>query len=395
MSRHRLYRNYNFHNDLDEYDGEADGDDGGGDSLSDGDQILMREGTEAVLAAMGPSAGKLTVEQIQEALWYYYFDVDKSLVYLMDKFINPKSKPKSKFSCYRVSVLLFLFLALAAWPRFPRLYPISIQLYCTSPWIRGSPHMEVKPTGTRADGKYARRTQPVDSCQGADRDDRQGAVTRVSFASFFSDMPWLNIPKDREAVFIAPRGYRGGLLGGSGPPPKISKLQALAAARKKKVEDRKSGEEKSQDASESLGRLSLKEALDGEQPESVAKRRRLGREPEPGPAATPDDCQDPPPTQVDSEDLTSSMGLDGQADMGPPEPQTEVLEAPLAHPSAFAQTLLGSSLDSQGRAQLESFSYPYLALSPSCVQDAFSGPSPDDRVLAAQAKGSLSGKDRH
>jgi len=376
-----MYRNYDYENDLDEYDGNAaEGNEENG-GLNPEDEVLMREGTTEVQNALGPAAGKVTVEQIQEALWHYYFDVDKSVVYLMDKFIAPKTKPKkqpegkpSRFRCASLVPFCPYLVAL----------PCRSSSSCVWPCIEETPLR--MSTVAPSDGPHAGQAHPVDLCQGAVPDDRQRAATRASFANFFSDMPWLNIPKERQTVFIPPPPYRGGLLGGSGAPPKVSKLQALAAARKKKAEDRKSGEEKAQETGESLGKLSLKESRAIAQTESAAKRRRLGKTPESTQAASPKGFQDGPSATPELEQLDPSMSVDGPAEV------PEVPEAPLARPSAFAQTILGSSFDSPGRAQLELFQYPYLALSPSCVQDAFAGPSPDDKVLAAQAKGSLSGK---
>src|SRR5277367_4143535 len=54
-------------------------------------------------------------------------------------------------------------------------------------------------------------------------------------------MRWLQIPSERQTIFVEPPCPRGGLLGGSPDAvPKMSKLQALAAARKKKAQEQKS-----------------------------------------------------------------------------------------------------------------------------------------------------------
>ncbi len=52
----------------------------------------MAAGTAEILAALGNEASKVTTKQIQEALCHYYYDVDKSIMYLMNKFIAPPSK---------------------------------------------------------------------------------------------------------------------------------------------------------------------------------------------------------------------------------------------------------------------------------------------------------------
>ena len=244
-----------------------------------------------------------------------------------------------------------------------------------------------------SNGPYVGQAQPVDLCQGALPLCQQPVVVRVSYGNFFSDMPWLNIPRDRETTFIPPRRLPGGLLGGSGAPPKMSKLQALAAARKKKAEDRKSGDDKTKETGETLEKLSLQENRQpAPQTESAAKRRRLDGVPGLIQKQTTAQCSPDSLAPSDSEQPESSMNVDGPANIDLHEPPTESRPVPLARPSAFAQALLGNASGNSSRAQLESFQYPYLALSPSCVQDAFSDPSPDDKVLAAQAKGSLTGK---
>lgn len=56
-----------------------------------------------------------------------------------------------------------------------------------------------------------------------------------SARDFFFDCPWLAIPEHRQAeIIIQPIYPRGGLLGGSSRPAKMSKLAALAAKRRQK-----------------------------------------------------------------------------------------------------------------------------------------------------------------
>ena len=59
----------------------------------------------------------------------------------------------------------------------------------------------------------------------------------MAAADWFKDVPWFNIPPEREGVILAEPVYPPlRLLGGSAKP---SKLAALAAARKKKETDLK------------------------------------------------------------------------------------------------------------------------------------------------------------
>lgn len=56
----------------------------------------MAAGTAEIRAALGEQASRITTQQIQEALWHYYYDVDKSITYLMNKFITPPPKVTKK-----------------------------------------------------------------------------------------------------------------------------------------------------------------------------------------------------------------------------------------------------------------------------------------------------------
>ncbi|KAI0887909.1 P-loop containing nucleoside triphosphate hydrolase protein [Annulohypoxylon maeteangense] len=94
MSRHQAYRNYDYENDLDEYEGDGYSD--GEEELSPEDRAQMEVGTAEVRAALGTESSKVTTQQIQEALWHYYYDIDKSVVYLTTKFIAPSNKNKKK-----------------------------------------------------------------------------------------------------------------------------------------------------------------------------------------------------------------------------------------------------------------------------------------------------------
>ncbi|KAI5866182.1 P-loop containing nucleoside triphosphate hydrolase protein [Durotheca rogersii] len=94
MSRHQAYRNYDYENDINEYDGDGDGYSDEGEELSPEDRAQMDAGTDEIRASLGSESSKVTTQQIQEALWHYYYDVDKSIAYLISKFIAPPSKKK-------------------------------------------------------------------------------------------------------------------------------------------------------------------------------------------------------------------------------------------------------------------------------------------------------------
>ncbi|PTB64630.1 hypothetical protein BBK36DRAFT_1122831 [Trichoderma citrinoviride] len=229
------------------------------DELSPEDKIAMKNGTTEVRKALGEEASKVTDAQIQEALWHYYYDVDKSVAYLTRTFIAPPPKP--------------------------------------------APKPAQKPAPKKAPEEKPRIP-----------------------ANFFDDMPWLNIPRGRETVFIETPRPRGGLLGGTGSAPKMSKLQALAAMRKRKNEEKKA-QERPDSLEGEVTKLALSDDTDKENP--VVSRSHA--------------------------------------------------------PSAFAQALFESDSEADQRQRRDVFAMPYTQSS-LFVASVFSEPSPDDIVLAARAK---------
>ncbi|KAK4134952.1 hypothetical protein BT67DRAFT_420483 [Trichocladium antarcticum] len=300
MSRHQYIRNLDYRDAIDEFEGYAEEE----DELSPEDRALMTAGTIDVQAALGVEVSKVTVAQIEEALWHYYFDVDKSVTYLTTKFINPPPK-------------------------------------------------ETKPAAKQPHGN------PFQS--------------RTSLAHVFRDMPWGNVPKHRETTFIPPPMARLGLLGGSGAAPKISKLQALAAARKKKAEEKGATQDKMESARTKMNELSVGDTPAArEVPLAGAFSKRLKTSESTAQGRVP---------LVLSEPTRSEPSQSSSALVREPEIMPSVDKAPQ---SMFAQTLFGSHADVFHRVPQESYSL-YADLPPS-VLDAFTKPSPDDVVLAAQAK---------
>lgn len=181
-------------------------------------------------------------------------------------------------------------------------------------------------------------------------------------------MPWLNVPEERRTVFIKPPYVRGGgLLGGSSEPPKMSKLQALAAARKKKREEKKS-----------------EAPVEGK---STTPEKEAG----PAPSAPPA----PPAPSAPSCGVRPEMAVSAAeaGSVGPPalDGTTDSHHAPVvekAQPSTFAQALFKSASETpQPHQQL--YAPPWLAFTTDeALVEAFSKPSPDDVVQAAQSQGS-------
>lgn len=198
-------------------------------------------------------------------------------------------------------------------------------------------------------------------------------------------MRWLQIPGERRTIFVEPSYPHGGLLGGSPDAvPKMSKLQALAAARKKKAQEQKSiasmgvvekpmGELAISNTSENSDRGSSSDAASCAArtgPRSYPMRKRKNSSP-----------HRMTPQPVDPIQQTSPQPIEYKI----PAPSIEQ-----AKPSAFASIMFGNSeptlIHSLPKAL---FSLPYSANPSAHSTDAFAGPSPDDVVLAAQSKGSV------
>lgn len=388
MSRHRAYQNYDYDNDLDEYEG----DEYGLDTLNPQDQEAMNQATVALYNVLGAEASKISKDQAHEALWYYYFDVDKAAAYLVSKFVAPKpvkAKGKAPEGERHIFSSVCGCLALHC--------PCSIST-ATTPANKFRAE-EAGVPGRFATGQSLSRSRHYGASWPQAGPERTGVTTAVPraplFDASFHDMPWLNIPKDRQAVFIPPQLPRGGLLGGAGPGQKMSKLQALAAARKKAAESKKAGAGDAQVPQQQMEDLSLGGAdmvKENFNP-TLGAMARLRINPNtantttaiatPPALPTPGGLPDPPPQD-------SGFGLGNEP---PPDSDLDMPLPVIAQPSAFARTLLGPPANPRTVTQQQSFALPYMAFMPTMV-DAFSQPSPDDTVLAAQAQGSLMGKGR-
>lgn len=235
------------------------------------------------------------------------------------------------------------------------------------------------------------------------------ATAHFSAADFFRDCPWLNIPSHRISdILIEPLYPRLGLLGGAPENGgKLSKLAALAAARKKKEGEKAPSQpetstpptpEFEQPKTSSIDHPGTARSLR----DRLAASGRSTPKPSEGPAplrrlATPNSSSHVTPKRPESETKKPSasevsesmqrMVLEAK-EPEPPQPMPNLR----ASPSAFARVLIGAA--------------PTKAPEPSHLQfntsdllriyghnDAepfdFAAPSPDDVVLNAQntAKG--------
>jgi len=182
----------------------------------------------------------------------------------------------------------------------------------------------------------------------------------------------------------------------------MSKLQMLAAARKQKAE--KAAQEPAQEPAQEgvehtrakMKELSVAEPPKGKENVPLAggfgKRLKTSESTAQGRMPLPPDDLRPELSRHFPEDGLSRQEMPALAES--PALKTEEVEgtAPeMAEPSAFAQCLFGSSSPKPKR-QVPLFTWPVYAEHQDEIKAAFSKPSPDDVVLAAQAKGSIVGK---
>ncbi|KAJ5796147.1 Translation elongation/initiation factor/Ribosomal beta-barrel [Penicillium psychrosexuale] len=336
MSRHRI-KDIDYDDD-DFYDEDAPAD--------PEEQEFLQQCTAAVLQQLGAGQPSVTATkgEVQDALWHYYNDIEKSVNYLRGK----REKEATKLQKSKIQ---------------------SVPAYPAPP-----------------------------------------STAHFSAADFFRDCPWLNVPSHRKSdILIEPLFPRLGLLGGAPENGgKLSKLAALAAARKKKEAEK----------TPSLPETSTSSTPKPEQPKtssldhsgtSRSLRDRLaasGRstpKPSEGPGslrhvATPSSSHSIP-KQPDSENRRPSVFKASEST------QREVLEAkeePVsqqtlptirASPSTFASTIVGAATGPTAAepSHLHSNSSDLLRIYGQDHAEPFdfAAPSPDDVVLNAQntAKG--------
>ncbi len=81
MSRHKLVKALDLDEELDDYDG-ADYDAHGDEELAPEDKEHLRRGRVEVRSTLGPDF-PATDQEIEDSLYYYYYDVQKTVHYLL------------------------------------------------------------------------------------------------------------------------------------------------------------------------------------------------------------------------------------------------------------------------------------------------------------------------
>ncbi|KAI4110934.1 MAG: hypothetical protein LQ339_000936 [Xanthoria mediterranea] len=324
----------NLDDELDDFDG-VDFDDGYDESEA---SARLENGVREVQTILGPSVN-VSEKSIEDSLWHYYYDVDKTVNYLLRKL--PRSCD--------IAQLTALEQQAPAVPVIP---------------------LEDNQTSSRAQAKR-----------------------------FFADATWRHVPPERQGeILIEPLYPRGGLRGGSpgAGEAKISKLAALAAARKKKENEK----HPSAESHESNASVAMLEKLDTRTPSAEASDLKGPANSGPDTRSVASQSQPtghglryPSKRRDLSPAGSSGKGTPKEAPPHASESEDPAKEAtprsnPTAAPSVFAKTMFGDAQE-----PMPSFMPPIQSLALSfprisgakAKSDPFAGPSPDDVVAKAQS----------
>ncbi|KEF54481.1 elongation factor 1-alpha [Exophiala aquamarina CBS 119918] len=343
--------------DYDDYDdyNEQEDPDTAGDELSAEDKEHMRQGTIEIRRALGPNFS-VTDNEIQEALWHYYYDVSKSVTYI-----------KSVHSLLELDLrpwLMIIFRQKAA---------------CSC-------NRNQKVKFTKDDHFHSLPSVPARSWwswwfpnglfEHASDEHQEIANSTLcsmpfSAAEFFKDSPWLRVPEHRKAeITIQPAYPRRGLLGGASKGSKMSKLAALAAKRKQQANEPSGSVSASiptsrDDYTANLNKLRIgKPAKASHEPEAPGiQKRLLGEE------LVKKDADDDP--RSPGKKCDTSKDQIGQSILVDPNIR--------GRPSAFASIMTSQETETESRPSSDILSEGLLTK----LFD-FTEPSPDDIVTKAQ-----------
>ncbi|KAL8870354.1 MAG: hypothetical protein Q9174_003582 [Haloplaca sp. 1 TL-2023] len=85
MSRNKSLKTMELDDELDEYDGtEYDDDYDASDEVTAEDKARLQEGVGQVRSILGSSV-HIDDKDIEDSLWHYYYDIDKTVNYILRK----------------------------------------------------------------------------------------------------------------------------------------------------------------------------------------------------------------------------------------------------------------------------------------------------------------------
>ncbi|KAL7269851.1 hypothetical protein RUND412_007465 [Rhizina undulata] len=364
MSRHKLVRNLDLSEELADYD-EYDDD----DELNEEDERALAEGLKTAREILGSDIKGLTDDVIKESLWYYYFDVAKTINYLLNKYTKPAPAPKKKAE--------------------------------KKPESKVEKKVEKKDEVKKKDlvsvvSDIGQGPWNVFAASSAFPYSGLSLQTKPKTATelgFFLDAPWGNIPEYRRAtILVEPIYPRGGLLGGA--PPKTSKLAALAKARKEKAAAEKTqagaAAEEQKTSLALLSRLSKKEptpTTSSAETASSSEKATLSKQTSLPITAT----QEKALANLARATIPGESNQDLDQSIPPPEkkdniPDKNDIERLCGQPSKFAMSMFGERIETACEISITNGRMIFVTGNlTSDGKNPFTEPSPDDVVLAAQS----------
>ncbi|KAI9795264.1 MAG: Hsp70 suppressor, GTPase facilitates ribosomal subunit dissociation [Piccolia ochrophora] len=345
MSRHRIVKNLDLDDELEDYDGGDgyDQDTGVGD-MTEEDKERMKNCVMVVQSRLQPDFPTIPEEEIVETLWYYYYDIEQSISWLRSKHSSKPKKTKK---------------------------PSSSQTPAAG-----------QKSGSKSKSaiNVSMNSRPM-----------EGECSTSSARDFFIGTPWLNLPSEVQGeILVEPLYPFGGLLGGASTKSgggKSSKLAALAAARRKKEQEKR---ERSTPLTNTNERQQSKSTSGPSDDLARTEKSRTNS------AADEPSIQDDKSLVDNSTNQCSLINEKGVTALAS-QYEAATPQHVRAPPSKFAATMFGADPGLTPLNRLSSTFYteeiPRVLRTNLTEYDAFVGPSPDDVVTAAQtSKGSKTGK---
>ncbi|RVD89605.1 uncharacterized protein DFL_000607 [Arthrobotrys flagrans] len=325
MSRHKIIRTMNLADELDDFDGEDDYYEEEEEGMSSADKARMADGLRRVREVIGSDVPSLTDEKIEETLWYYYFDVERSITYLLNQVGASEKKKQKKVA---------------------------------------APEPKVREHFMTLSSASSKNIPP----------------------GFWDDTPFGSVPLARQGEFLPPpplAGFRmGGLLGGM-QSGKTSKLAALAKARNK------AKAEKAADAISPAAAgtaVSLLDRLSKKKPDPPPPARETPPSTAP---IVPNISKLEQLVEKAIPDSPKNEPIQNTPSIPGPEPDALLKAAPSGFAKSMFGKRLDEAFefkDEFTNAQLIYFSIAPTQNAAIKAKKAFDVPSPDDVVIAAQSQ---------
>lgn len=295
--------------------------------------------TPVVRAELEESGLQVNDDEIEKALWHYYWDVGKSVAYLKNS-RTPRTAPSESHAKKEKPMSKFDEAAQKSAEQASKLN------LCIST-ARNTILEEMGSHKTRG-GHHPTYLSGIVA------DDVPQAHV-VSAKEWFKDIPWIGLDSNivGEIVPAMPKPPRPRLLGGS------SKLAKLAEERRRKAAASQTAQPAPVDTLNSLDRLSIsKDAKENAMPVEKAEPKKYPARRKRSPTPPP---REPTP---------------------PPEEPKEQLPDLRSSPTAFARTLSKHSGQLSGATSMALDDLLGLTQ----TRNPFKGPSPDDTVMKAQSQ---------